>query len=477
MKCNLELLSEYYDGELSKEQRQKVEAHLAQCPECAAVLTEYQRVARAIRALPVQPVPPMLEESLESRLSELRDRTWWRRFLTPALELGAVAVAAMLAIIVIGGLLQESHVPAVSIRAAATPGTGDVGVPINTAIRVRFDRPVDRQSVEAAVTISPPLKVDFLWRGEDLFVVPKETLRPGTSYRVAIDTPVKDLEGRAVPMSFSTTFSTAEADEPNESVAAVTPVPSSVPQTVAEDKSRPTPPARLQAEIALQPEQTRAPIAAAAPVSSEPTSTPQPLVAPAETPAAELSPTPTSPDAAPTPPATPAGIMTMLGLAPTPDATAVTVADVGDDFRPVYEQNAEVRQRLGPPIAPEQGTLAAEQPFEGGHMFWRADLKRIYVIEFNGRWLSLDDTWSEDQPQSAGLKPPPGLYEPVRGFGKAWRENPNVRQALGWGVNNERGYIGAVQEFARGIMLWSDQGNIYALYSDGTWTRFANWPN
>jgi len=38
----------------------------------------------------------------------------------------------------------------------------------------------------------------------------------------------------------------------------------------------------------------------------------------------------------------------------------------------------------------------------------------------------------------------------------------------------ERGFIGAVQEFARGVMLWSNQRTIYVLYSDGTWERFVD---
>jgi hypothetical protein len=56
-------------------------------------------------------------------------------------------------------------------------------------------------------------------------------------------------------------------------------------------------------------------------------------------------------------------------------------------------------------------------------------------------WEWYPDTWSADQSESdPGIVPPEGLVQPVRGFGKVWRENPEVRERLGWGLAPEQGY-------------------------------------
>jgi hypothetical protein len=36
--------------------------------------------------------------------------------------------------------------------------------------------------------------------------------------------------------------------------------------------------------------------------------------------------------------------------------------------------------------------------------------------------------------------PPPGLYQPIRGFGKLWRTHPEVRDRLGWATAPEQGF-------------------------------------
>jgi len=68
--------------------------------------------------------------------------------------------------------------------------------------------------------------------------------------------------------------------------------------------------------------------------------------------------------------------------------------------------------------------------------------------------------------------PPYGLFQPKRGFGKVWRNNPGVRSTLGWAVNEERGFQGAAQSFNGGTMLWSSTRGIYVLYNDGRWERY-----
>ncbi|MCB0212860.1 MAG: serine/threonine protein kinase, partial [Anaerolineae bacterium] len=91
------------------------------------------------------------------------------------------------------------------------------------------------------------------------------------------------------------------------------------------------------------------------------------------------------------------------------------------------------RERLGCPIADlvTIGTIA-EEVFEGGHMFWRVDTDRVYVVfdrlsdgtELSeGRWRLTEPEWKWDgsNPDGIGMTPPPGLVEPRRGFGWLWR--------------------------------------------------------
>lgn len=89
----------------------------------------------------------------------------------------------------------------------------------------------------------------------------------------------------------------------------------------------------------------------------------------------------------------------------------------------------------------------AEQVFENGRMFWLQPYSQIWVLvlsgEGGGEWLRYTDTFDEavDIEASDEIEPPEGFYQPRRGFGKLWRQNPDVRDALGWGITPEFGYI------------------------------------
>ena len=109
---------------------------------------------------------------------------------------------------------------------------------------------------------------------------------------------------------------------------------------------------------------------------------------------------------------------------------------------------------------------AAEQPFEHGYMIWVAAENLIYVLyddtEFTDGWNAYTDSWEEGDPvQDDSLQPPPGLYQPQRGFGLVWREQPTVRDRLGWATSPEVGFETAVQRTS------------YAKYND-TYLRAAD---
>jgi hypothetical protein len=86
----------------------------------------------------------------------------------------------------------------------------------------------------------------------------------------------------------------------------------------------------------------------------------------------------------------------------------------------------------------------AEQVFEHGRMFWIRDRRMIWVMQASradpdgGDWFCYNDTFLEGEPEiDPTLIPPEGMFQPRRGFGKLWRNHPEIREALGWGLTPE----------------------------------------
>jgi hypothetical protein len=135
-----------------------------------------------------------------------------------------------------------------------------------------------------------------------------------------------------------------------------------------------------------------------------------------------------------------------------------------------------------PPECPGGAALSgngAEDHFEHGTMLWSEATGRIYVLYndpargYNGgpAWESFIDTWREGDPESdPSITPPPGLRQPIRGFGLVWRTQPGVRDKLGWATDPEGGYPQLLQQTARVTGNWL---YVKALH-DGNWALGPN---
>jgi hypothetical protein len=125
------------------------------------------------------------------------------------------------------------------------------------------------------------------------------------------------------------------------------------------------------------------------------------------------------------------------------------------------------------PLGPAATVQAAFQRFEHGFMMWRADTGQILALYepyamgtvefFKDGWQGETITYPET--------PPPGLYQPVRGFGKVWVDNPHIREAFGWAVSQEQGYTMQYQQssdfkYARLYMSWPDGTVIYTIENE-----------
>ncbi len=142
-------------------------------------------------------------------------------------------------------------------------------------------------------------------------------------------------------------------------------------------------------------------------------------------------------------------------------------------FGKVWTWYPTVSAGLGCPTGVEQGIWSTEETFQNGYMFWREDLRHIYVLYNNHTWQMFTDTWEQgDAEYDPNIAPPSGLYQPKLGFGKVWREQPGVRDGLGWATMEEHSFWASIQPFDEGLMIWSDAEGVFVLYSNGTWEDY-----
>lgn len=131
-------------------------------------------------------------------------------------------------------------------------------------------------------------------------------------------------------------------------------------------------------------------------------------------------------------------------------------------------------------------TIVVEQVFEGGRMFWFRENHTIWVAlgdgtdPTSGEWYCFEDTFEEgDVEQLPTFDPSPNttsestffdstVRQPIRGFGKVWRENEEVREQIGWALTSEREYS-ARREYVAGGRV---QDEIY-VPGPGEWRLFS----
>jgi serine/threonine-protein kinase len=200
-----------------------------------------------------------------------------------------------------------------------------------------------------------------------------------------------------------------------------------------------------------------------------PTATPLPTLIPTAVVTPTLATTSTRPlTATPTLTPTPAVSATRLAT-PTPGAALsgeppAGLFRPGGVFAPQWESNVALQNQLGWATTALPGsTSAAQQPFERGVMIWRGDVGQIFVLSNDNRWFAYADTFVEGQAESdASLVAPAGKLQPIRGFGKLWREQVGLREQLGWATGKESGVTAQVQPFEHGFLIRLG-GLVYAL--------------
>jgi anti-sigma factor RsiW len=68
----VELVTDYLDGVLPDDERQRFEAHLAECDGCEGYLEDTRRLVATLRAAPQPPADPATREALLRAFRDLR---------------------------------------------------------------------------------------------------------------------------------------------------------------------------------------------------------------------------------------------------------------------------------------------------------------------------------------------------------------------------------------------------------------------
>jgi hypothetical protein len=128
---------------------------------------------------------------------------------------------------------------------------------------------------------------------------------------------------------------------------------------------------------------------------------------------------------------------------------------------------------LGCAVGPQVSTRTPTQAFQGGRMLYLGGIYALQVTDpsapTGGGWSGVRDPYREVEPETAGLTPPAdGLFEPKRGFGKAWRESYGGPDGqLGWATEDEQTIAATWQQFENGIVIVARTGEGFILYYDG----------
>jgi len=139
-----QIISLYHDGELPSPWKEKMEAHLESCPECRAVLAEYDNLGKFLQAAPEQAVneaqervwkkltaPQLVIPGTERQQTKAKTRAWnWN--ITLPLPVAAAAILVIIASLTLVGISTLTRSPSQNSMAVVDIGLDDQGiVPIN----------------------------------------------------------------------------------------------------------------------------------------------------------------------------------------------------------------------------------------------------------------------------------------------------------------------------------------------------------
>jgi hypothetical protein len=94
--------------------------------------------------------------------------------------------------------------PTVTLTA---PADKALAVPVDSTIKITFDRVMDTDKVMSGLTVRPSISFQASWNGPVLTLTPDKPMAYGTTYTIAVGVPAVDTDGTAV-VPFASTFQT-----------------------------------------------------------------------------------------------------------------------------------------------------------------------------------------------------------------------------------------------------------------------------
>ncbi|MEO5952282.1 MAG: zf-HC2 domain-containing protein, partial [Chloroflexia bacterium] len=449
------LISYYYDGEATPEERVQVEQHLATCADCRQVLAQYRAMSSDIHELPMptppsglhrdvwraieahqastprwkqsaaQPQPKVVDISTARKQKRVTPATvlannagGWARAVPAALVVAALGI--MIAVL----LLIQGRTPNDLARLVDAGPFSDP----STAVQILFSKEVNPDDAKLYTTVSKldgtDVSVKKAAAAKTLTITPEGSWEAGTTYQVHVETSKIKITGLGTPLGSAPIvleFSIAANNTPTPTNTAM-PTATVVPTNTVEPTQEPTLQPTAVAQNTLEPQPTTVvvePSATAEPPTAVAVATDTPRPQPTNTP----KPAPTNTAVPPKPSATPTVEPTAIATAtlPAPTSTATPTKTEGpptststshpptatptpsqpcslmpvNGFGLLWNTNPAIRSKIGCPNAEEFAILdAVDERFEGGYMFWRGDTKKIYVFFGNPNQDTLG-TWAE----------------------------------------------------------------------------------
>jgi Bacterial Ig-like domain len=187
---------------------------------------ELIRIARKLSSASA-PEPPLDDAFKSSLRRELMaeawresegKNAWWRRVFAPAglAWVGAAAMVVIVAAVVLYTTNQPVNTGPFQV-VINSPQKDSPSVALRDPILVSFNQPMDHQSTEAAVQITPATTVAFRWSDDKtLYVQPTSgNLAPNTQYLVTIGPSAKTQGGNKIDMPKTFTFVTQPTASPS----------------------------------------------------------------------------------------------------------------------------------------------------------------------------------------------------------------------------------------------------------------------
>ena len=114
---------------------------------------------------------------------------------------------------------------------------------------------------------------------------------------------------------------------------------------------------------------------------------------------------------------------------------------------------------------------------------WRISPDQVYVM-YDGGKLEMypmavypESVRANPPDGDPNIHPPAGLRQPVRGFGLIWRDNPQVRDGVGWAIEEEARadwfYGFSAQDFVGGTIIHECRMGVRVLLNSGTWIKIS----